>query len=74
MLLLELAAETKRQSSPLYRPLLLTIWSIAIAQSGAGGFFKETQKKMPNTICREPTAETDEKQILPEAGNSYNNN
>jgi hypothetical protein len=29
---------------------------------------------MPNKICREPTAETDEKQRLPEAGNNYNNN
>jgi hypothetical protein len=29
---------------------------------------------MPNKICREPTAETDKKQGLPEAGNNYNNN
>jgi hypothetical protein len=29
---------------------------------------------MPNKICGEPTAETDEKQRLPEAGNNYNNN
>jgi hypothetical protein len=29
---------------------------------------------MPNKICRVPTAETDEKQRLPEAGNNYNNN
>jgi hypothetical protein len=72
MLLLELAAENQKTIiSTLQTASSYDLGGIAIAQSGAGGFFKETKKKMPNKICREPTAETDEKQRLPEAGNNY---